>query len=65
MNARKPTQPEDDRVKDTGVFRLKSGALVNLRGELIGILSQILSQTGGAIGIGFAIPAEMAREVMD
>jgi S1-C subfamily serine protease len=52
-------------VKDTRVFRLKSCALVNLRGELIGIPSQILSQTGGAIGIGFAIPAEMTREVMD
>jgi serine protease Do len=41
------------------------GALVNLKGELIGIPSQILSRTGGNIGIGFAIPAEMARAVMD
>src|SRR5262245_20042771 len=41
------------------------GALVNLRGELIGIPSQILSQTGGNIGIGFAIPTAMARYVMD
>jgi serine protease Do len=41
------------------------GALVNTRGELIGINSQILSPSGGNIGIGFAIPAKMARNVMD
>ena len=41
------------------------GALVNTNGELIGINSQILSPSGGNIGIGFAIPANMARNVMD
>ena len=41
------------------------GALVNLRGELIGINTAILSRTGGNIGIGFAIPVNMARSVMD
>ncbi|HEX4950553.1 MAG TPA: DegQ family serine endoprotease [Blastocatellia bacterium] len=40
------------------------GALVNTVGELIGINSQILSPTGGNIGIGFAIPSNMARNVM-
>jgi serine protease Do len=40
------------------------GALVNTRGELIGINSQILTPSGGNIGIGFAIPANMARNVM-
>jgi Do/DeqQ family serine protease len=40
------------------------GALVNTRGELIGINSQILSPSGGNIGIGFAIPTTMARDVM-
>ena len=40
------------------------GALVNTRGELVGINSQILTPTGGNIGIGFAIPANMARHVM-
>ncbi|HLH42613.1 MAG TPA: DegQ family serine endoprotease [Bryobacteraceae bacterium] len=40
------------------------GALVNARGELIGINSQILSPSGGNIGIGFAIPSNMARNVM-
>ncbi len=41
------------------------GALVNVNGELIGINSQILSQFGGSIGIGFAIPSNMAKSVMD
>ena len=40
------------------------GALVNTKGELIGINSQILSPSGGNIGIGFSIPANMARHVM-
>ncbi|HTM50793.1 MAG TPA: DegQ family serine endoprotease [Bryobacteraceae bacterium] len=40
------------------------GALVNTSGELIGINSQILSTTGGNIGIGFAIPSNMAKTVM-
>jgi serine protease Do len=41
------------------------GALINTRGELIGINSQILSPSGGNIGIGFSIPSNMARNVMD
>ena len=41
------------------------GALVNLRGELVGINSAILSGTGGNIGIGFAIPVNMVKGVMD
>ena len=41
------------------------GALINTRGELIGISSQILSTSGGNIGIGFAIPSNMARNVLD
>lgn len=40
------------------------GALVNTAGDLIGINSQILTPTGGNIGIGFAIPSNMARDVM-
>jgi Do/DeqQ family serine protease len=40
------------------------GALVSTRGQLIGINSQILSTSGGNIGIGFSIPANMARNVM-
>jgi serine protease Do len=41
------------------------GALVNAGGELIGINSQILSPSGGNIGIGFAVPSNMVREVSD
>jgi Do/DeqQ family serine protease len=41
------------------------GALVNLKGELVGINSAILSRSGGNIGIGFAIPVNMARSIMD
>jgi serine protease Do len=40
------------------------GALVNTRGELVGINSQIASVSDGNIGIGFAIPANMAKHVM-
>ena len=39
------------------------GALVNAHGELIGINTAILSQTGGNLGVGFAIPADMAKRV--
>ncbi|RNE90324.1 Do family serine endopeptidase [Marichromatium sp. AB32] len=40
------------------------GPLVNLRGELIGINTAILAPGGGNIGIGFAIPVDMARAIM-
>jgi serine protease Do len=41
------------------------GALVNPEGRLVGISTAILSRSGGNQGIGFAIPANMARNVMD
>jgi len=41
------------------------GALVNTKGELVGINSQILSSNDGNIGIGFAIPSNMAKSVME
>ena len=40
------------------------GALVNLNGELVGINSQILSPTGGSVGLGFSIPSNMAKNIM-
>ena len=40
------------------------GALVNLRGELVGINSAIISRTGGNVGIGFAVPTEIAGSIM-
>ncbi len=41
------------------------GALVNTRGQLIGINTAIFSRSGGYMGIGFAVPSDMARAVMD
>jgi len=41
------------------------GALVSMKGELVGINSQILSTSSGNIGIGFAIPTNMASNVMN
>ena len=56
---------EDFLQTDAPINRGNSGgALVNTRGELVGINSQILSPSGGNIGIGFAIPANMAHNVM-
>ena len=40
------------------------GALVNMRGELIGINSAIISRSGGNVGIGFAVPTEIASSIM-
>jgi serine protease Do len=40
------------------------GALVNLRGQLVGINTAIFSPAGGNVGIGFAVPINMARRVM-
>lgn len=40
------------------------GALVNLRGELVGLNTAILAPGGGNVGIGFAIPVNMARSIM-
>jgi len=41
------------------------GALINVRGELIGVNTAILSPSGGSLGIGFAVPSNMVRTVMD
>ncbi len=40
------------------------GALINLRGELVGINSAIIGPSGGNVGIGFAVPSNMARAVL-
>ncbi|MEQ9561482.1 MAG: Do family serine endopeptidase, partial [Woeseiaceae bacterium] len=40
------------------------GALVNMRGELVGINSVIIAPTGGNVGIGFAVPSEIAQSIM-
>ncbi|AZY51043.1 trypsin-like peptidase domain-containing protein [Bordetella avium] len=41
------------------------GALIDTQGNLVGINTAIYSQTGGSLGIGFAIPIDIARRVMD
>lgn len=57
---------EDFLQTDAAINRGNSGgALVNTTGELVGINSQIISPSGGNIGIGFAIPSNMAKAVLD
>jgi Do/DeqQ family serine protease len=56
---------EDFLQTDAPINRGNSGgALVNASGDLIGINSQIMTPTGGNIGLGFAIPVNMAKHVM-
>jgi Do/DeqQ family serine protease len=56
---------EDFIQTDAAINRGNSGgALVTTTGELVGINSQIMSPSGGNIGIGFAIPSNMAENVM-
>jgi len=57
---------EDFLQTDAPINRGNSGgALISTNGELIGINSQILSPSGGSIGLGFSIPSNMARNVLD
>ena len=57
---------EDFIQTDTSINPGNSGgALINLRGELVGINTAILGMNGGSVGIGFAIPANMARQIME
>jgi serine protease DegQ len=46
-------------------FGNSGGALIDTNGNLLGINSAIYSQTGGSVGIGFAIPVSTAKSVMD
>lgn len=60
------TEYEDFIQTDAAINPGNSGGpLVNLYGEVIGINTAILSRTGGYQGIGFAIPANMARKIME
>ncbi|HZU34627.1 MAG TPA: trypsin-like peptidase domain-containing protein, partial [Gemmataceae bacterium] len=59
-------QVEDFIQTDAAINQGNSGgALINTRGELIGINTAIVGGTGGNIGIGFAIPANLARNEME
>jgi len=60
------TQYEDFIQTDAAINPGNSGgALVNLKGELIGINTAIASRSGGSIGIGFAIPSNLANKIMN
>ena len=57
---------EDFIQTDASINRGNSGgALVNLRGELVGVNTAIIGPSGGSVGIGFAIPVNMARQLTD
>lgn len=59
--------PYDDFIQtDAAINRGNSGGpLFNMKGEVIGINTAIISPTGGSIGLGFAIPSELAVSVID
>ncbi len=59
--------PYEDFIQtDAAINRGNSGgALVNARGELVGINTAIFSETGGYQGVGFAVPSNLARHVMN
>jgi Do/DeqQ family serine protease len=61
------SQPYEDFIQTDASINVgnSGGALINLRGELVGINSAIISQTGGNIGIGLAIPTRMAVPIME
>jgi Do/DeqQ family serine protease len=51
---------------DAAINRGNSGgALVDMNGDLVGVNTAIFSESGGSVGVGFAIPAEMVRRVVD
>lgn len=61
-----PTSFQDFIQTDAAINPGNSGgALINLKGELVGINTAIASQTGGSMGIGFAIPSNMAQYIMN
>lgn len=59
--------PFDDFIQtDAAINRGNSGGpLFNVRGEVVGINSAIFSPTGGSVGIGFAVPAALAKPIID
>jgi serine protease Do len=61
-----PGVPYQDYIQtDASINRGNSGGpLVNMRGEVVGIASNIISPSGGSIGIGFAIPSNLARKII-
>jgi len=58
--------PYDDFIQTDAAINPgnSGGPLFNTRGEVVGINSAIFSQTGGSVGIGFAIPVNLAKELL-
>jgi serine protease Do len=66
LEGRAGAQYEDFIQTDAAINPGNSGgALINARGELVGINTAIYSESGGYQGIGFAVPSNLARHVMD
>ncbi|MBW1896236.1 MAG: DegQ family serine endoprotease [Deltaproteobacteria bacterium] len=61
------TGPYDDFIQtDASINPGNSGGpLINMKGEVVGINTAIFSRTGGSMGIGFAIPINMAQEIVE
>ena len=59
--------PYDDFIQtDASINRGNAGGpMVNLRGEVVGINTSVFGPSGGSVGIGFAIPSNMARPILD
>ena len=59
--------PYDDFIQtDAAINKGNSGGpLFNMKGEVVGVNSAILSPSGGSVGIGFSIPSNLARKVVD
>ncbi len=59
--------PYDDFIQtDASINRGNAGGpMVNLRGEVVGINTSVFAPSGGSVGIGFAIPSNMARPILD
>lgn len=66
MGRRRTVQMYEDYIQtDAAInFGNSGGPLVDIQGRLVGINSAIVSQTGGNIGIGFAVPSNIARYVL-
>ena len=58
--------PYEDFIQTDAAINLgnSGGPLFNTRGEVVGINTTILSQTGGSVGIGFAVPINLAKELI-
>jgi serine protease Do len=66
VSAKSRTRPCDDFVQTDAAINPgnSGGPLLDTRGEVVGINTAIFSRSGGSIGIGFAIPINLAKELI-